>query len=145
MRMYRKLIYTVFFFLFGAIGSLHAQITFTPYATAKSHIGQGKPVMLELGTRDCSGCKRMNAMLEPFMKAHPDYLIFDVLINEQPRKKQSAADLLGGHSVKTLEEELKMNGYPYQIFYDKNGHEAYRHAGVLTAEQLKTICRKLGF
>ena len=38
-----------------------------------------------------------------------------------------------------------MNGYPYQIFYDKSGHEAYRHAGVLTVEQLKTICQKLGF
>jgi len=121
------------------------EVVFTPYATAKSHIGHGKPVMLELGTRTCSGCKRMNAMLEPFMRKHPGYLIFDVLIDEQPAAKQSAAQLLGGRPTKTLEEELKMNGYPYQIFYDKNGRESYRHAGVLTAEQLEMICRKLGF
>jgi thiol-disulfide isomerase/thioredoxin len=126
-------------------GTLWAQITFTPYAKAKSHIGKGKPVMLELGTRDCSGCKRMNVILEPFVKKHPNYRIFDVLINEQPKKKLSAAELIGGHTTKTLEEELKMNGYPYQIFYDKNGREAYRHAGVLTAQQLETICHKLGF
>jgi thioredoxin-related protein len=124
---------------------LWGQVTFTPYATAKSHIGKGKPVMLELGTRDCSGCKRMNAMLEPFMRKHPHYQIFDVLINEQPKRKQSAAELLGGHSTKTLEEALKMNGYPYQIFYDKSGRESYRHAGVLTAGQLEMICKKLGF
>jgi thiol-disulfide isomerase/thioredoxin len=126
-------------------GLLAAEITFTPYSVAKSHIGKGKPVMLELGTRDCSGCKKMNAILDPFMKKHPDYLIFDILINEQPKRKQSAFDLLNNRTTKTLEEELKMNGYPYQIFYDKNGKEAYRHAGVLTAKQLEMICKKLGF
>jgi len=124
---------------------LWGEITFTPYATAKSYIGKGKPVMLELGTRDCSGCKRMNAILEPFMRKHPDYRIFDVLINEQPKRKRSAADILSTRSTKTLEEELKMNGYPYQIFYDKRGREVYRHAGVLTTQQLETICHKLGF
>ena len=127
------------------VSLLWGEITFTPYATAKSYIGKGKPVMLELGTRDCSGCKKMNAILEPFMKKHPDYRIFDVLINEQPRKKQSAADILTTRSTKTLEQELKMNGYPYQIFYDKYGREAYRHAGVLTTQQLETVCHKLGF
>jgi thioredoxin 1 len=126
-------------------GLLAAEITFTPYSVAKRHIGKGKPVMLELGTRSCSGCKKMNAILEPFMKKHPNYLIFDVLINEQPKRKQSAADILGSHSTKTLEQELKMNGYPYQIFYDKHGREAYRHAGVLTTQQLEMICKKLGF
>ncbi len=138
-----KAVPTLFSLFFVTL--LWGQVTFTPYATAKSYIGKGKPVMLELGTRDCSGCKRMNAILEPFMKKHPTYRIFDVLINERPKRKASAADLLGGHSTKTLEEELKMNGYPYQIFYDKNGREVYRHAGVLTADQLETICRKLGF
>jgi len=126
-------------------GMLVAQITFTPYAVAKRHIGKGKPVMLELGTRDCSGCKRMNAILEPFMKKHPHYLIFDILINEQPSQKESVADVLSSHTTKTLEEELKMNGYPYQIFYDKNGKEAYRHAGILSADELEMVCRKLGF
>jgi len=131
---------------FVFLSFLSAEITFTPYATAKSHIGQGKPVMLELGTRDCVGCKRMNTVLEPFMKKHPAYRIFDVLINEKRSTKKSAMDLLGGsHSKKTLEEELKMNGYPYQIFYDKRGRESYRHAGVLSTDQLEMICRKLGF
>jgi thioredoxin-related protein len=137
--------FKLFVFVLLGLTVAHAQIVFTPYETAKSHIGHGKPVMLELGTRDCSGCKKMNAMLDPFMKKHPNYLIFDVLINEQPKRKQSAADLLGSHSTKTLEETLKMNGYPYQIFYDKSGRETYRHAGVLSTQQLEMICHKLGF
>ncbi len=141
--MQKTLTYILALLLSSAIS--FADITFTPYAKAKSYIGNGKPVMLELGTRTCSGCKKMNAMLGPYMKKHPTYQIFDVLIDEQPPAKKSAMDLLGSHSTKTLEEELKLNGYPYQIFYDKNGKEAYRHAGVLTEKQLDMICKKLGF
>jgi thioredoxin-related protein len=124
---------------------LWGEITFTPYATAKSYIGKGKPVMLELGTRGCSGCQRMNTILEPFMRKHPNYRIFDVLIDEQPKRKHSAADILSSHTTKSLEEKLKLNGYPYQIFYDAKGRETYRHAGVLTTQQLEMICHKLGF
>ena len=132
-------------FPFLLINLLWGGVSYTPYATAKKYIGKGKPVMLELGTRDCSGCKRMNAVLVPFMKKHPNYRIFNILINEQPKHKTSAADIFNTRSTKTLEQELKMNGYPYQIFYDKKGREVYRHAGILSNSQLESICRKLGF
>lgn len=136
--------FSIFLFLLSIFSQ--AQVVFTPYAKAASYIGKGKSVMLELGTRSCVGCKKMNTILEPFIKKHPSYLIFDVLINEQPSgKKSNVMDLLGQTNKKTLEEKLKLNGYPYQIFYDKSGAEAYRHAGVLSAQQLESVCHKLGF
>ncbi len=121
--------------------ALASEITFVPYAQAKSHIGNGKPVMLEVGTKSCAGCKAMHAVLEPFVKAHPHYQIYYVNVDEKLGKK----DILSTRERKTVGDALVIGGYPVQVFYDGSGKEVYRHAGPMTTAQLQSMTQKLGF
>ncbi len=116
-----------------------ATITFTPYETAAKYIGQGKPVMLEVGAESCVNCKKMNAILAPIMARHPNYKIFDIIL------KAPAVNILSSRPQVSIEEKLKIHAIPTQIFYDASGKEVYRHTGILTADQLKTVFNKLKF
>ena len=120
---------------------LASEITFVPYPQAKSHIGNGKPVMLEVGTKSCAGCKAMHTVLEPFVKQHPEYQIYYVNVDEKLGKK----DILSTRKRKTVGDILVIGGYPVQVFYDGSGREVYRHAGPMTTDQLQSVTRKLGF
>lgn len=114
-------------------------ITFTPYKTAAQSIGQGKPVMLEVGAESCVNCKQMNAILAPIMVQHPNYQIFDIILTAP------AVNILSSRPQVSIEETLKIHAIPAQIFYDASGKEVYRHTGILTPEQLKTVFHKLKF
>lgn len=118
-----------------------AEISFVPYAKATSYFGKGKPVMLEVGTKNCAGCQAMHAVLAPYVKKHPSYRIFYVDVNE----KLGQRAVLDTRPRKTVGDKLLIGGYPVQVFYDKTGKEIYRHSGVLTEAQLDAICKKLGF
>ena len=116
-----------------------ATITFTPYKTAAQSIGKGKPVMLEVGAESCVNCKQMNAILAPIMAQHPNYKIFDIIL------QAPAVNILSSRPQVSIEEKLKIHAIPTQIFYDASGKEVYRHTGILTADQLKTVFNKLKF
>jgi len=133
----KKLLLIVFAFSSFAL----AEISFVPYAEAIAHLGKGKPVMLEVGTKDCAGCKAMHAVLAPYIRKHPSYPIFYVDVNEKLGKKA----VLDTRPRKTVGDTLVIGGYPVQVFYDKKGREVYRHSGVLREAQLDSICKKLGF
>jgi len=135
--MSKKLLLIAFMFSSFAL----AGITFTPYTKATGYIGKGKPVMLEVGTKDCAGCKAMHAVLAPYIQKHPSYKIFYVDVNEKLGKKA----ILDTRPRKTVGDTLVIGGYPVQVFYDNTGREVYRHSGVLTEAQLDSICKKLGF
>jgi len=135
--MSKKLLLIAFMFSSFAL----AGITFAPYTKATGHIGKGKPVMLEVGTKDCAGCKAMHAILGPYIQKHPSYQIFYVDVNEKLGKRA----ILDTRPRKTVGDTLVIGGYPVQVFYDKSGREVYRHSGVLTETQLDSICKKLGF
>jgi len=114
-------------------------IKFTPYKTAKKYIGKGKPVMLEVGAESCVNCKEMNRILAPIVARHPNYRIFDIIL------KPPAVNILSSRPQVSIEEELRIHAIPAQIFYDASGKEVYRHTGILTAQQLETIFKKLKF
>ena len=135
--MSKKLLLIVFLFSSFAL----AEISFVPYAKAITYLGKGKPIMLEVGTKDCAGCKAMHAILAPYIQKHPSYQIFYVDVNEKLGKRA----ILDTRPRKTVGDTLVVGGYPVQVFYDKNGREVYRHSGVLTEAQLDSICKKLGF
>ncbi len=135
--MSKKLLLIALFFSSFAF----AEITFVPYTKAVSYLGKGKPVMLEVGTKDCAGCKAMHAILAPYVRKHPSYQIFYVDVNEKLGKRA----ILDTRPRKTVGDKLVIGGYPVQVFYDKSGREVYRHSGVLTEAQLNSICKKLGF
>jgi len=114
-------------------------IRFTPYKTAAQQIGKGKPVMLEVGAESCVNCKKMNAILAPIMAKHPNYRIYDVLL------KAPAVNILDPRPQKSIADILHVSAIPVQIFYNAQGKEVYRHVGILEADQLKTIFKKLKF
>jgi len=114
-------------------------ITFSTYKDALRVIGKGKPVMLEVGAESCVNCKRMNAILAPIMAQHPNYRIFDILL------KAPAVNILDSRPQTSVADTLKIHAIPAQIFYDASGKEVYRHTGILTADQLKTVFNKLKF
>ncbi len=134
--MLRKLINTL---LIIAPAFAMAQVKFTPYATAAKYIGQGKPVMLEVGAESCVNCIEMNRILAPIIAKHPNYRIFDIIL------KPPAVNILSGRPPVSIEEKLRIHAIPAQIFYDASGKEVYRHTGILTAQQLETIFKKLHF
>jgi thioredoxin 1 len=114
-------------------------IKFTSYKTAAKQIGKGKPVMLEVGAESCVNCKKMNAILAPIMAKHPHYRIYDILL------KPPAVNILDGRPTESLEDKLNIHAIPVQIFYDASGKEVYRHTGILEADQLMKIFRKMKF
>ena len=116
-----------------------ATITYTPYKTAAQYIGKGKPVMLEVGAESCVNCKQMDTILAPIMAQHPNYQIFDILL------KAPAVNILDSRPKASIGDTLKVHAIPTQIFYDASGKEVYRHTGVLTTDQLKTVFNKLKF
>jgi thioredoxin 1 len=128
--------------LFVALTALlaaEATITFTPYKSAAKYIGQGKPVMLEVGAESCVNCKKMNEILAPIMAKHPNYRIYDIIL------KPPAVNILSGRPAVSTEEKLKIKAIPAQIFYDASGKEVYRHVGILSAEQLYKIFKQMKF
>jgi len=114
-------------------------VPFTPYATAVKQIGQGKPVMLEVGAESCVNCKTMNRILAPIVAKHPQYRIYDIILTSP------AVNILNPRPKVSIADKLKVRAIPAQIFYDASGKEVYRHTGILDAGQLNTIFKKLKF
>ncbi|MDD2357819.1 MAG: thioredoxin family protein [Thiovulaceae bacterium] len=102
--------------IFGADTMLNE----TPYEIAKSDIGKGKAVMLEIGSDKCGSCQDMGKMLYRVKKSAPDAMIF--FINVWQERK----------AIKILAIQM----IPTQIIYDAKGKEVYRHIGPLTGEEL---------
>ncbi len=116
-----------------------AEFKFSTLKEAEKVIGNGKPVMLEVGAQSCVNCKKMNEILKPIMDKHPNYQIFDIIL------KSPAINILDSRPRQSDQEKLGVNAIPVQIFYDGSGKEVYRHIGILTSDQLYSIFKKMGF
>ena len=101
----------------------------TPYKIASSYIGQGKPVMLDVGGEMCKSCQEMAKLMYEIKKRFPDAHLFYVNIDAD-------RDML---------KKLRIVAIPTQIIYDKNGYEVYRHLGSMTYEELVTMLQDYHF
>lgn len=100
----------------------------TPYALVLKEIGQGKPIMVEVGSTHCYACQEMGNLLHSRMQQKPQSKIFFVDIN----KEREAAGA------------LKIQMIPTQIIYDAKGQEIERHIGGMSAEELEVFLSKQG-
>jgi thiol-disulfide isomerase/thioredoxin len=94
-----------------------------------SVIGQGKPVLLELGGQGCPGCEAMMPIL-----AEVD-------------KKYSKQFTIAYHDVwkdPSIGEKYGLSIIPTQIFIDKDGKELFRHEGVLSKAEILAKWKELG-
>jgi len=130
---------TLAFALLTSLALAESTMIFAQYTDAVKVIGKGKPVMLEIGAESCVNCIKMNGILAPIMAQHPHYQIFDIIM------KAPVVNILDSRPKVSLEEKLNIRAIPTQIFYDGSGKEVYRHTGILTPEQLKTVFKKLKF
>ncbi len=90
---------------------------------------KGVVTLIDLGAASCIPCKMMAPILEELKgqyagKAEVHFI--DV------RHDRAAID------------RFKLRGIPTQIFFDREGKEAYRHLGFLDKEAIVTIMAQLG-
>ena len=102
-------------------------------------IGQGKPVLLELGSHSCIPCKKMMPILNELSTQQSEFTVSFVDVWQSEGKSEQ-------YGIKSI---------PTQLFFDKDGKELFRHVGFypkedilakwqeLFIEELKTTSEKL--
>jgi thioredoxin 1 len=91
---------------------------------------KGIPTLVDLGSKNCIPCKKMEPILEELRteyKGELNVIFYDV--NEFPEKAQ----------------EYQIRVIPTQIFLDAEGKELFRHEGFLTKNKILDIWKKEGY
>ena len=93
-----------------------------------SVIGNGKPVLLELGSHSCVPCKKMMPILAELSAEQTAFTVsfVDVWVAE-------------GKS-----EQYGIKSIPTQVFFDKDGAELFRHVGFYPKEDILAKWNELG-
>lgn len=85
----------------------------------------GKPTMAEFGATGCIPCDMMQPILDKLRQNYPDRLnVVFVHVREDP----------------IMAARFGIQAIPVQVFFDKNGREVFRHAGIYSEAE---ILRKL--
>jgi thioredoxin 1 len=94
-----------------------------------SVVGQGKPVLLEVGSRQCVPCQQMMPVLSELAD------------------KYSAQFTVAFHDVwkdPGVGEKYGISVIPTQLFFDKDGKELFRHEGFFPKEDILAKWNDLG-
>jgi thioredoxin 1 len=94
-----------------------------------SVVGQGKPVLLELGSDRCVPCQQMMPVLKELSEKYP---------------KQFTVAFHDVWKDGTVGEKYGISLIPTQIFFDKDGKELFRHEGFFAKEELLAKWKELG-
>jgi thioredoxin 1 len=123
--------------VFSAIGVLAALMyghkasdqTLVANFASDSVIGQGKPVLLELGTQLSSPCRKTAAALNELAKEYPGQF---TIAYRDVQKDYAAV------------KKYRISAVPAQIFYDKDGNELFRHEGSYSKAEILAKWKELG-
>jgi len=105
-----------------------SMLAVTPYAQIAPKIGGGRPVLLELGSTSCGGCRDMAQKLYAIKTRHPNSHIYFI---DSRRERQVAAQ----YDVRML---------PTQVILDGSGQVVYRHVGPVDAKALAETLAQYG-
>ncbi len=111
-----------------ALRSKHQEQVIASFAPA-TVVGQGKPVLLELGSDQCVPCKMMTPVLKELSEQYPQQ--FTVAFHDV-WKDSSVGDKYG------------ISVIPTQIFFDKDGKELFRHEGFFAKDLILAKWKELG-
>ena len=106
-----------------------AMLEETPFSKVQSHLLDGKPTFMEVGSDRCHSCQEMGKRLYKTVQKHPKSEIFFVNVH----KEREAASKLGVQII------------PTQIIVDGKGKELYRHMGVLEPKEIEDLLKKYKF
>lgn len=90
---------------------------------------KGMVTMVDLGAKKCIPCKMMAPILEKLEKEYAGraaIVFLDVWEDPKPAHR------------------FGIRGIPTQIFFDKEGREAFRHAGFLSEEEIVRRLKDMG-
>lgn len=120
------LVVTVFAFLLGSTAMIRAAETspLPPEIPVK-----GMVTLLELGASKCIPCKMMAPIIEEL---------------RQEYKGKAAILFIDVWKHHEQVDRFHLRAIPTQVFYAKNGEEAYRHEGFMDKESIVAILEKLG-
>jgi thioredoxin-like negative regulator of GroEL len=94
-----------------------------------SVVGQGKPVLLELGGQGCPACGQMIPILDQINKNYSQF--FTVAYHDVWKDPATG----GKYGISAI---------PTQIFIDKEGKELFRHEGILSQNEILAKWKELG-
>jgi thioredoxin 1 len=94
-----------------------------------SVVGQGKPVLLELGSDQCVPCKMMTPVLKELSEQYPRQ--FTVAFHDVWKDS-------------SVGEKYGISVIPTQIFFDKDGKELFRHDGFFAKDEILAKWKELG-
>ncbi len=92
-----------------------------------SVVGQGQPVLLELGSHSCVPCQRMMPVLDDLSKTQDDFVV-------------SFVDVW---AVEGKSAQYGIQAIPTQIFFAKDGTELYRHTGFYGKDEILAKWKEL--
>jgi len=90
---------------------------------------KGMVTMVDLGSDTCIPCKLMAPIMEKVEKKYRGkaaVILIDVRKNQEPAKR------------------FGIRAIPTQIFFNKQGKEAYRHAGFMSEAEIDRVFRSMG-
>lgn len=90
---------------------------------------KGKVTLVDLGADRCIPCRMMAPILEEL---------------KQEYQGKAAIVFLDVWKDRTLARRFGIRAIPTQIFYDRQGKEAFRHEGFLSKENIELVLQKLG-
>lgn len=94
-----------------------------------SVIGQGTPVLLELGTQLSAPCRTMTLVLVELTKEYPRQF---TIAYRDVQKDYAAV------------QKYRILAVPAQIFFDKDGQELFRCEGPISKEEILAKWKELG-
>ncbi len=100
----------------------------TSYETVDPLIGRGKPLLLELGSTSCGGCRDMARTLYAIKRDYPQSGIYFVDIK----------------SERYVARQYEIRMMPTQVILDASGKEIDRHIGVTGTAELLEKLRRFG-
>lgn len=95
---------------------------------AAPETSEGKVLLVDLGSKNCSPCRMMAPDLKSLAKLYEGKAIIkviDIIKNPEERKKYDSFAM------------------PTQIFFDKKGRERYRHEGYMDKKEIRKIIDQL--
>jgi thioredoxin 1 len=128
--MYKILVMGAALFFCGGCSSERdmPMLEVTSYEAVEPLIARGKPVLLELGSTTCGGCRDMAHSLYHIKQEHPESAIYFVDIrNERYVARQYGVRMM-----------------PTQVILDGAGREVDRHIGVAGTSELTAKLRRFG-
>lgn len=89
----------------------------------------GKPAVIDFGAEGCRACDMMTPILKSLQETYG---------------QQCTVGFLNVRNEPILAARYGIESIPVQVFFDKNGHEVYRHIGFFPKEKMLEQLKALG-